>query len=230
MTTVYEKDIDGLIKTGQRSVTTFPSGLVRVDQLYTGKTGMESQHRNLLAYGFQMPGQEDAPAVDGVFIFPEVQETKNGNGFTNYQCSGYGRTTEQFREISRSQKVLNIKSITGQDLRIVVYDIIGTIVKQKESAVLIDDLTLNESLLNPSFVGYVQYPFVPLISVTEVNISSDNPAVRRYEAAFDTANAPFQLARFDLRDPTILITAQRNYGEFTEFEFLAQREIVESIE
>jgi hypothetical protein len=218
MTTVYEKNTGGLIKTGQRSITAFPSGLVRVDQLYVGKTGEESSHRALLSYESPMPGQHDTPAIGGVYIFPEVQESKNGDGFTSYQCSGYGATTTEFREISRNQIIIGL---TG--LRVTTFDYIGTIVKLKISPLTIEDIQLDYSLLTPIAVELVGFPFASLSSITEINISASSPYTRTYLAKFNPNESGIEEVQFDLPDPTLIITAQRNFGVYTEYELIATR-------
>ena len=89
---IYEKQTNGLYPTGQRSVSTFPSGLIRVDQTFVCKTSAASTHRAALAVGANMPGGS-SPAIDGLKIFPEPQEKRRDDGFTEFIVSSYGRTT-----------------------------------------------------------------------------------------------------------------------------------------
>jgi hypothetical protein len=94
-----------LIPQPGRAVTTFPSGLVRVDQTYFGLTEKQATHRALLAVGANMPDGDKYPAIDWpnsdgtnfeptLKIFPEVQESRREEGFTDYRVSAYGRTNE----------------------------------------------------------------------------------------------------------------------------------------
>ena len=87
---IYEKETNGLYPTGQRSVSTFPSGLIRVDQTFVCKTTAAATHRADLAVGANMPGGS-SPAIDGLKIFPEPQERKRDDGFTEFIVSAYGR-------------------------------------------------------------------------------------------------------------------------------------------
>ena len=87
---IYEKETNGLYPTGQRSVSTFPSGLIRVDQTFVCRTSAAATHRADLAVGEDMPGGS-TPAIDGLKIFPEPQEKRRDDGFTEFIVSAYGR-------------------------------------------------------------------------------------------------------------------------------------------
>ena len=89
---IYEKTANGLYPTGERSISTFPSGLLRVDQTFVCRTSAAATHRADLAVGEDMPGGS-TPAIDGLKIFPEPQERKRDDGFTEFIVSAYGRTT-----------------------------------------------------------------------------------------------------------------------------------------
>jgi hypothetical protein len=80
-----------LIAQPGRAVNTFPSGLVRVDQTYLGLTSQATAHRATLAIGNNMPDGDSSPCIDGLKIFPEVQEIRREDGFTEYLVSAYGR-------------------------------------------------------------------------------------------------------------------------------------------
>jgi hypothetical protein len=91
MAIIYQKNPSELIPQGNRAVSTFPSGLVRVDQSFIGRTSLESTHRNQLQIGDPFPAGSD-PSVDGLSIFPAIQEKRLPDGFTEYMVSAYGRT------------------------------------------------------------------------------------------------------------------------------------------
>lgn len=80
-----------LIAQPGRAVNTFPSGLVRVDQPYLGLTSQAATHRATLAVGNNMPDGNSSPCIDGLKIFPEVQERRREDGFTEFIVSAYGR-------------------------------------------------------------------------------------------------------------------------------------------
>jgi hypothetical protein len=88
---IYQKTPGGLFATGERTVSTFPSGLVRVEQTFICPTSHAATHRAALAVGNNMPGGS-APAIDGLKIFPEPQEKERTDSFTEFVVSAYGRT------------------------------------------------------------------------------------------------------------------------------------------
>jgi hypothetical protein len=88
--TIY-KSTSGLIAQPGRAVSTFPSGLVRVEQTYLGLTANAAANRAALAVGNNMPDGDSSPCIDGLKIFPEVQERRREDGFTEYQVCAYGR-------------------------------------------------------------------------------------------------------------------------------------------
>lgn len=229
--TIYEKTAGALIKTGNRSITSFPSGLLRVDQLYVGKSGEEATHRSILAYGLEMPDQDDVPVIDDLIIFPEVQESKDGTGFTRYQCSAYGRTTEQYRELSRSRNsFLVVINSTDNVLEVVADSMLGTIVKRNGEVIEEGDIVFTDEFLKLRSVKLFRYPLIKNISVSEIGVSEDFPIVRTYLARFDTTDPELQEKIFYVADPFVTITAQRNFGEFVEYEFNAARAGLENLE
>ena len=92
MDTIYKTAAgNGLIPQAGRSASTFPSGLIRIDQTYLGLTANAAAHRATLAVGNSMPDGDSSPAIDGLKIFPEPQEIRREDGFTEYKVSAYGR-------------------------------------------------------------------------------------------------------------------------------------------
>jgi hypothetical protein len=87
---IYKSNFTLVAQPG-RSVATFPSGLVRVEQTYLGLTARSSVNRAALAIGQNMPDGNSSPCTDGLKIFPEVQEVRREDGFTEYKVCAYGR-------------------------------------------------------------------------------------------------------------------------------------------
>jgi len=82
---------ENLVWQADTRVSTFPSGLVLVQRrAIVRKTRAEILRRSL-EVGDRMPIDND-PSIDGVFIFPAVQE-QSSPGFVEFLVSGYGRTT-----------------------------------------------------------------------------------------------------------------------------------------
>ena len=89
--TIFTSNPTALIAQPGRAVNTFPSGLVRVDQTYLGLTNQATTHRATLAVGNNMPDGDSSPCIDGLKIFPEAQERRREDGFTEFIVSAYGR-------------------------------------------------------------------------------------------------------------------------------------------
>jgi len=89
--TIFTANPTALIAQPGRAVNTFPSGLVRVDQTYLGLTAQAATHRTTLAIGNNMPDGNSSPCIDGLKIFPEAQERRREDGFTEFIVSAYGR-------------------------------------------------------------------------------------------------------------------------------------------
>lgn len=110
MATIYEKTPGALVATPGRTVATFPSGLCRVDQTYVCATAHAAGHRATLAVGNDMPDGNEAPAIDGLKIFPQPQETERGDGFTEFAVSAYGRTSREMTNIELLKQDIDVSS------------------------------------------------------------------------------------------------------------------------
>ena len=106
---IYEKDTGSLIAQPDRSVATFDSGLIRVDQAFVCTTATADANRTMLAVGATFPSAT-SPALDGLVIFPSPQESRTGDGLTKFMVSGYGRATDQLISQRYSSTSTTIKS------------------------------------------------------------------------------------------------------------------------
>jgi hypothetical protein len=75
-----------------RSVQTFPSGLVRVERSFVCRKADVEKYRKEIKVGNKMPKDDGAPAIDGLFIFPDPQEQVRDDGFVEFRVTAYGRT------------------------------------------------------------------------------------------------------------------------------------------
>jgi hypothetical protein len=75
-----------------RSVQTFPSGLVRVERRYFCRKADAFRYRSDLAVGNLLPNDDGAPAIDGLYIYPEPQEQSRDDGFVEFRVTAYGRS------------------------------------------------------------------------------------------------------------------------------------------
>jgi hypothetical protein len=105
-----------LIAQPGRAVNTFPSGLVRVDQTYLGLTANATAHRATLAVGNNMPDGDTSPCIDGLKIFPEVQERRREDGWTEYIVSAYGRVNLTGNVVFNYEVLQMNRSVSGTSL------------------------------------------------------------------------------------------------------------------
>jgi hypothetical protein len=106
MTLFNSYNASELIPQAGRTVTTFPSGLIRVDQSFLTESSALFTSRALVAVGNDAPGGDSSPSVDGLKIFPEAQELRREDGFTEFIVSSYGRTA------SPGASVLGVEVVT----------------------------------------------------------------------------------------------------------------------
>lgn len=82
-----------LIAMPGRSVQTYPSGLVRVERSFLCRKADVARYRNTFRVNEPMPFDDGAPAIDGLYIFPTVQEQVRDDGFVEFRVTAYGRST-----------------------------------------------------------------------------------------------------------------------------------------
>ncbi len=81
-----------LIALPNRTVQTYPSGLVRVERSFVCRKDRVAKFRNTIRVNELMPFDNGAPAIDGLYIFPEPQEVVRDDGFVEFRVTAYGRT------------------------------------------------------------------------------------------------------------------------------------------
>jgi hypothetical protein len=89
-----------LIALPNRTVQTYPSGLVRVERSFVCRTGLATQKRQIFRLGAQMPNEVNPVAIDGLFIFPDPSEVMRDDGFVEFRVTAYGRTNLSGQRIS----------------------------------------------------------------------------------------------------------------------------------
>ena len=83
-----------LIALPGRTVQTYPSGLVRVERSFVCRKADVATYRKQIKVGDKMPNDDGAPAIDGLYIFPDPQENTRDDGFVEFRVTAYGRTNE----------------------------------------------------------------------------------------------------------------------------------------
>lgn len=186
MATIYEKDTNGLVATGDRVLTTFESGLVRVDRTYVCTNDSAAINQLLLSNGAIPPQDDGFGAVDGLFIFPEPQPIRKPEGFSEFKVSSYGRWTTGYVDERRFGQAdftyypstpPNVFDNYVPDALFSEY-IIRRFVKKKT-----EDLSFGTSGLADQFLFFLENgdAFNPYIFPrTVVNLVISDPVVRSY--------------------------------------------------
>ena len=218
-----------LITLPERSVQTFPSGLVRVDRVYACRKNQVARFRDQLRAGNPLPFDDGAPAIDGLFIFPEPSETIRDDGFAEFRVSAYGRanaTGTQTLDIVRG----NTGSIDFAYTQTIIDNVlpIGTALKAlseppnieieleysvRQDAIIIQsiDLPKNFTAVAKDAVGQAFFLIGPSIAVNSggviVEIQFGSQVVQ-------------QLYIFSTGTVEIKSSTSRNFGYFSEYSTL----------
>lgn len=244
--TIFEQTSGRLVPTGERTVATFESGLVRVDQTYTCSHATAATHRATLAIGATMPDGDSEPAIDGLYIFPAPQEVKRPDGFTDFKVSAYGRVKSDLQNILVEQQ-----RATNDTFRYSVWKISGTICIPANRSLVIEDLNLDPVLFEPFGIVILANPALDTLTVTEIELLESRfrqPLVTvsfpngQYEVnTSNTARRNFQIdmtadgetvalqTTMWLSDPRIVINATRGFGSFVELDITTEREAAEAV-
>lgn len=81
-----------LIALPNRTVQTYPSGLVRVERSFVCRKSQAETYRRTIKIGEKMPLDDGTPAIDGLYIFPDPSEVVRDDGFVEFRVTAYGRT------------------------------------------------------------------------------------------------------------------------------------------
>lgn len=161
MITIYQKTPGALYPQPGRSVSTFATGLVRVDQKYICATVDAATHRAALAIGNPMPDGNSAPCIDGIFISPIPNEVDRGDGFTEFIVSAYGRSSITAAGIKITQRANSMRDpgITGSGafqpyITYKVFEATGTACVMDDSELTYDDFGLAPDFLLPFNICY----------------------------------------------------------------------------
>ena len=188
--TIFASNPTALIAQPGRAVNTFPSGLVRVDQTYLGLTSQSATHRATLAVGNNMPDGDSSPCIDGLKIFPEVQERRREDGFTEFIVSAYGRANTTGSVLFAWEVVQKSYTFSGTDLSGDQYSYTRSgIFKQKAK-------TVQKVLLKTD-----EYDFSSDVSGVSTPILIDGSGSANWGSIWDTGVSTFQ---------------PQNYGHFVE--------------
>lgn len=243
---LFEQTSGRLVPTGERTVATFESGLVRVDQTYTCSHASAATHRATLAIGATMPDGDSDPAIDGLYIFPAPQEVKRPDGFTDFKVSAYGRVKSDLQNI-----LLEQQRVTNDTFRYSVWKISGSICVPSSQLISIEDLNLDPVLFKPFSIVVISNPALDTLSVEQIEILQSgfsptitNVTIGSSQYQINTSNTTRRNFQIDmtsdgstvalqttmwLSDPRIVINATRGFGSFVELDITTEREAAEAV-
>jgi hypothetical protein len=229
---IYEKNAGELIPQGGRSVSTFPSGLVRVDQTFICSTPNVATHRADLKIKEDFPGGSE-PAIDGLYIYPEVQENRRGDGFSELIASGYGRTANTLQNIRKQVFTGTLqRSFVGASfyLTTLFYSrniINGFIAIKDGDSLSVEDLGLDDQLFVPFNLVIIDDDYEIVITSIDFNYKSQtyidwNGDLRtRYFNRINFYNTRWGSGisfNFPWASPIIKVINSQNFGVFKELE------------
>ena len=224
MSIIYEQTPNGLYATGQRTVSTFPSGLIRVDQTFTCKSSAAATHRATLAVGANFPG-DSYPAMDGLKIFPDPQEKRRDDGFTEFTVSGYGRVKDT-ATIKKKPKTFALAP--GGFWGFSVFEIDGSICIPSNSSICYSDLNLPSSYSDPFSPFFkddgnhsVSITFESQRYVIRVKNDGSSYSVRTRLGNFLDYGDPTGAGKFWLGDQELEYVTETQFGSFKEIVFKA---------
>jgi hypothetical protein len=227
---IYEKNAGELIPQGGRSVSTFPSGLVRVDQTFICSTPNVATHRANLKIKEDFPGGFE-PAIDGLYIYPEVQENRRGDGFSELIASGYGRTAVTLQDIRKQVFTGALRKYSGGLYpTFLVYSrniINGFIAIKDGDSLSVEDLGLDDQLFVPFNLVNTDNDYEIVITSIEFNYKSQNyidwngDLRTRYFNKTNFYNTQWGSGisyNFSWVSPVIKVINSQNFGVFKELE------------
>jgi hypothetical protein len=225
-----------LIPQGGRSVSTFPSGLIRVDQTFICSTPSVATHRADLKIKEDFPGGSE-PAIDGLYIYPEVQENRRGDGFSELIASGYGRTANTLQNIRKQVFNGTLQMTSGGDVGgSLLYEtnllysrniVNGFIAIKDGDSLSVEDLGLDDQLFVPFNLFNTNTNYEIVITSIESNYTSQNyidwngDLRTRYfnNINFYSTQWGSEISyNFPWSSPVIGVINSQNFGVFKELE------------
>lgn len=241
----YEKTPGALVATGQRTVSTYPSGLCRIDRTYVCPDYAADAARLALQVGEALPDDDGTPAIDGAFIFPAPQETRRGDGFVEFAVSAYGRTSETAKVTNLEQRsayfyaaLFTPGTVVSRFLNCNFWDIYGTITIPLFDRIEFEELAIPPELLLPFGLSLSGHPTWSARIITTVrSLRMQQPAPGTTDSFFyrnakelsitfneDNAEVANTSARIYVIDPYTQITSTRSFGKFKEIDFVVTRD------
>ena len=211
-----------LIALPNRTVQTYPSGLVRVERSYVCRKADAARNRSRFQVGEFLPNDNGSPAIDGLYIFPDAQETVREDGFVEFKVAAYGRTNTTGSQ--RQEFILG--SVSGLNFSFSQIIVENCLADSTGLSDLLDsppvELAFKIEVQNdglpfrvipvPKFS--IVLVLLPISSAPLVSLPDGGLIVERISA---TGILSQSLYIYGSNVPTMLSSSSRDFGFFTEF-------------
>ena len=231
---IYQKTPGQLIAQGERTVATYPSGLIRVDQSFICPTIDTASQRALLPVESNFPSGNE-PAIDGIFVYPEIQEKRQADGFTEFIVSGYGRTSDtlqnqQKRVVTGLTSASSETEFLSQNIFVSKNEVSGFIVIEKNAGLDVGDLGFTPDYFDryniTSSIPNIQtrissFNTRPYGLYVDWNGDLKNSSLKTIGLQFSNAEGQFvngTVYQITYLNPIIIVINRNNFGRFIELE------------
>lgn len=220
MSTLYTRDGEDVFELPGRTVNTFASGLVRIDSSYLAKTSNIQNVRNVsFQVGQSIYGDDTYPAVDGLYLYPEAQEIRKEYGMTELIASFYGRTRTDVPPPVATERTIEL---LGTSISMSINDLFFQFVVPVGEIINFRDQGLFDSPLTEPNEIYYAGESIPF---SKSSFTYKNFDYYNYNTIPETYfEPPLQLIK-----PSILVIAQRNFGDFVELDVTYTRKTTEQM-
>jgi hypothetical protein len=209
-------------------VTTFPSGLIRIDKSYACRANLAVRYRTFFEVGQPLPDDDGAPSIDGAFIYPDAQETRREDGFVEFRVSAYGRTVEAYRNIRvREITTFNrVGALFGAGIYS-LFNLSAEFVAPGFSSINLPPIDTVAGLLEVQNVVAVPGRNLEVLTFATIEVTENSAGRKRrtvqtnYSTIGGSDVVTSETASFF--DPIPVIVDQRSFGAFTEYQIEFRR-------
>jgi len=220
MSTLYVSDSLPFYQLPGRTVNTFASGLVRVDQSYAIPTAnIQSVRTSSFQLGSEITG-DTYPAVDGLYLYPDAQEVRKETGITELMASYYGRTRTDVPPPTVIERSIRDILLTGNIISI--NDLFFEFVVPVGEVVNFRDQDLFNTPLSEPNAIYTDNGET-LVNFRKSFTGEGGAGVPGSMDCYSFINSIGTMSYLNLRKPAILVVAQQNYGNFVELNVTYKR-------
>lgn len=216
-----------LIALPNRTVQTYPSGLVRVERSFVCRKADAAKFRKQIIRGEKMPQDTGDVAVDDLFIFPDPSEVARDDGFSEFRVTAYGRTNKTGQRFSQLPITRFVAFTASYQQYNQFYDpadesVPLTITTPLASSIAVDVISPTYNLCVPSNEIFTQPDDInelgrAFISGTQTDFFSQSFSAAEIFPILDANVSPSSSVKINSTSGFIITNFQRvNFGKFDE--------------